>query len=173
MPRPTSGWLQNWLQNFEGETGRMSTRGTGKLTQDLVNRALTKGAPFTLRDGNGLLLVRGKRKLAWQHEYRLPGVDPATGQRRSKKLMHLAEYTPECRLAEARKLNAAARVRVGDGHDVLTEKHAARAANVSRAVRADIEGMSVSTLIESFVAARGDNWRPATVAAFKGRSADH
>jgi integrase len=143
----------------------MSIRGTGRLTQDAVNRALTKGTPFMLRDGNGLLLIRGKRTLAWQHEYRLPGRD-AGGRRHPKKLVHLADYAPDCRLAEARKLNAAARLRVGEGHDVLIEKHAARAANVARAVRADVEGMTMSALIESFVAARGDNWRPMTVHAF-------
>jgi integrase len=144
----------------------MSVRGTGKLTQDVVNRALTPGTPFTLRDGNGLLLVRGKRKIAWQHEYRLPGRDDG-GRRHPKKLVHLADYAPECRLAEARKLNAAARLRVGEGRDVLAEKHAQRAANVARAVHADIEGMTVSALIESFVTARADNWRPMTVAAFR------
>jgi integrase len=141
----------------------MGTRGAGRLTQDAINRALTKSAPFTLRDGNGLLLVRGKRKIGWLHEYRLPGID-AAGRRHSKKLVHLAPYSPGCRLAEARQLNAVARVRVGEGHDVLAEQRTARAVNVARA---DTEGMTVSALIRSFVAAREDNWRPATVAAFK------
>lgn len=141
----------------------MSARGTGKLTQDQVNRALMKSTPFTLRDGNGLLLTRGKRKLGWYHEYRLSGRD-STGRRRSKKLTLLAEYSPACRLAEARKLNAAARLKVADGHDVLAEHLTERIANIARA---ETEGMTMCDLIRSFVTARGDNWRPSTVRSFR------
>jgi len=59
-------------------------------------------------------------------------------------------------------------VRVGEGRDVLMEKQAERAANIARAGRADIEGMTVSALIETFAAARSDQWRPLTVRAFTG-----
>jgi integrase len=137
---------------------------TGTLTQADINRALAKGAPRTLRDGNGLLLKRGRRKTAWYSEYRLRGLT-ADGQRHSKKLVHLAPYSPACRLAEARKLNLATQLRVSDGHDVLAERTTGRIRTI---INSTVAGTTVSDLIKMFVAARSEQWRPATVLAFKG-----
>jgi integrase len=133
----------------------------GDLTQAHINQALTRGAPVTLRDGNGLLFIHGRRKVGWYAEYRLRGLD-ANGQRRSKQLVFLAHYAPECRLAEARKLNAAAQLRVADGHDVLAERSAERAATIKQGET------TMSALIAMFVKARREHWRPTTWAAFKG-----
>jgi integrase len=132
----------------------------GYLTQAKVNHALAQGDPVTLRDGNGLLFIHGRRKVGWYAEYRMHGL--VAGQRQSRQVMFLAHYAPTCRLAEARKLNAAAQLRVADGHDVLAERKATRAETIKQ------NACTVGTLIDMFVKARSENWRPTTMAAFRG-----
>jgi integrase len=139
----------------------MARRGIGRLTQDAVDRALRRDEPCTLRDGNGLVFNKGRRKAAWYHEYRLPGRDRATGKRRTKKLVLLGDYRPSFRLADARRANDEARARVAAGHDVLAEHHAEVAA-----ARGATDGMTVAELIRAFVALRSGNWRPETRKAF-------
>jgi integrase len=143
------------------DTGSLPGR-AGRLTQDAAYRAVARGEPCTLRDEEGLLLVIGKRKRAWFHEYRLPGRDPASGKRRLKKLLLLGNYGPAFRLADARRENAAARARVAAGHDVLAERRAERSATLAAAA----DNMTMSGLIRSYVALRSDPWRPQTRRAF-------
>jgi integrase len=137
---------------------------TGYLTQADINRALTKGTPVTLRDGNGLLFIRGKRKTGWYAEYRLRGLT-ADGQRQPKRVVMLSAYSPACRLAEARRLNLATQLRVSEGHDVLAERTTERIATIQRSA---VAGTTVHDLIQLFVTARHEQWRPATRAAFNG-----
>src|SRR5262249_37143975 len=110
----------------------MVERTTRRLTQDAVHRAVKRGEPCTLRDGQGLLLILGRRKAGWYHEYRLPGVDPGTGRRRHKKLVLLGSYGPAFRLAEGRRANAEAQARIAAGRDVLAERHTERRASLAR-----------------------------------------
>jgi integrase len=146
----------------------MVERTARRLTQDVVHRAVTRGNPCTLRDGQGLLLIVGRRKAGWYHEYRLPGTDPATGRRRHKKLMLLASYGPAFRLAEGRCANAEAQARTAAGRDALGERRTERRANLARLIGDPAEGMTVRELIRNFVALRSDGWRPKTQAAFAG-----
>jgi integrase len=143
----------------------MVERTARRLTQDAVHRAVMRGEPCTLRDGQGLLLILGRRKAGWYHEYRLPGTDPATGRRRHKKLILLGSYGPAFRLAEGRRANAGAQARIATGRDLLAERHTERRASLSR-LTDPAEGMAVFELIGNFVALRRDGWRPQTQTAF-------
>jgi hypothetical protein len=139
-----------------------ATHRSQRLTQDAAHRAVVRGEPCVLRDGQGLVLEIGVRKRSWYHEYRLRGRDPATGKRRHKQRIWLGDYGRAFRLADARRENAAARARVAAGHDILAERRAEHAATLAAAD----DSMTVAGLINSYVGLRSDPWRPQTRRAF-------
>ncbi len=139
------------------------------LTKQIVEAAWRNrtGERTKLRDDavKGLLLELNRHGAAWRLEYRLPGLNPESGERWPNDAWTIGALSPELHLAEARKLAREGKAKVARGVDPKAEQKVAlrvQLAETAAAVR------TVAALAETYEKVRSPGWQPATVKAFKG-----
>jgi integrase len=95
-----------------------------ELTSTKINACKPQKQPYRVFDGGGLYLeVRPNGSRLWRLKYRISG---------KEKLLALGKY-PAVTLQKARKERDKAKELIADGRDPVTEKHAARAADIHKA----------------------------------------
>jgi integrase len=118
-----------------------------------------------LRCGGGLVLALNRDHATWRLEFRLPGIDPATGKRWPNDALTLGRLRPSFHLREARAAATENKALVARG---INPKTAAKVELARRLAATADERVTVQALVESYVAVRARRWRPQTARAFKG-----
>src|SRR3990172_2348656 len=95
-----------------------------ELTSTKINACKPQNKPYRVFDGGGLYLeVRPNGSRLWRLKYRMAG---------KEKLLAFGKY-PAVTLQKARKERDKAKELIAEGRDPVTEKHAARAADIHKA----------------------------------------